>query len=125
MPDSVCVLTVSCVLPFSLAPFAPCLSTLQGIIQTLADTNPDELNYMLPRIKLGLVMYKVKVRRGEHLINQEDCLRSCLLQVQLRLERAKLCPFFWPCNSPTCPPTHSSAGELLLTDDACCEILLQ
>jgi hypothetical protein len=35
----------------------------QVIIQTLADTNPDELNYMLPRIKLGLIMYKVKVRR--------------------------------------------------------------
>ncbi|KAG5182472.1 hypothetical protein JKP88DRAFT_263274 [Tribonema minus] len=32
----------------------------QAIIQTLADTNPDELNYILPKIKLGLIMYKIK-----------------------------------------------------------------
>lgn len=30
------------------------------IIHTLADATPEELNYMLPRITLGLILYKVK-----------------------------------------------------------------
>ncbi|CAM9851686.1 unnamed protein product, partial [Chrysoparadoxa australica] len=34
------------------------------IINTLADADPDELNYMLPKVKLGLLFYKVKDHPG-------------------------------------------------------------